>query len=286
MARLDGVLPTAMESARQRREAAKRLSEIDRLLRDECDDMGPLQGAGARSSRKCSFGSGRLPKAHSQCWLNRSSTTPGPGAYEVSAADGLIKPTLGGGGALGLRSSVCCRLQPCRCNNPPQEMEISMHDTSVTKQDTKQSRRSSPSLVPYPQAASTEVDYETREQQKRVAAIQAEKQRWKRRGLETTPNYRWTERRCGAGGATAMSKGKTRDGVGVSSADARVRKLLLAGRKSQSCGARNSRATDLTTEGDRGNGIVKMSKASGRDTVRCKRKGQRVLTRFGGHLEL
>ncbi|KAL4134327.1 hypothetical protein PRIC2_004635 [Phytophthora ramorum] len=103
--RLDGVLPTALEGLQQRRETIKNLREIDKLLRDDLDESLATTSRPS-STRGCSFGSARNPARNPRYWLAKSSSAPGPGAYVASKADGLIKPKVGGGGALGLRSGI------------------------------------------------------------------------------------------------------------------------------------------------------------------------------------
>ncbi|KAG6592536.1 uncharacterized protein IUM83_12452 [Phytophthora cinnamomi] len=237
MRRLDGVQPTALEGLQQRREAARSLQQIDALLRDEPDEFQPTSTPPPpKATRGCSFGSGRHPAKNARYWLAKSSSGPGPGAYVVSKADSLIKPNAGGGGALGLRSGACCRFQPCECRKPREEVAEELASAADgARQDTKQPRRSSPPLVAYPRPPTMEPDFQTLEQQRRVAEVQVAKLRWKNRGVNTAPNYRWTERRA-AGGALSMSKSTGRDGTGSSAVKARLRKLYIADRKAQRSG--------------------------------------------------
>ncbi|EGZ23486.1 hypothetical protein PHYSODRAFT_455958, partial [Phytophthora sojae] len=147
---LDGVLPTALESLQQRRETTRNLQQIDELLRDEPDAFPPATAsAPSKATRGRSFGSGRHPTKNPRYWLAKSCSGPGPGAYIVSRADSLVKPNAGGGGALGLRSGVCCRFQPCECRKPRDEAieAPASDDLDEKRQDTKQPRRSSPPLV-------------------------------------------------------------------------------------------------------------------------------------------
>ncbi|KAG7388618.1 hypothetical protein PHYPSEUDO_012109 [Phytophthora pseudosyringae] len=286
MRRLDGVLPTALEGLQQRRQTTKSLQEIDKLLRDDPTDE-LLAAFPTTSTRGCSFGSGREPKKNPRYWLSKSSSAPGPGAYAVSKADRIVKPSAGGGGALGLRSGACCRFQPCECKKKPrdEQAETPVRGFDGKRQDTKQPRRPSPSLVVYPRPSATEPDFQTREQRRRVAAVQAAKQRWEHAGLSTTPNYRWTERRVGAGGALPLDKSTRRDGAGSSTAKARLRKLQLANRTAQKCEAEHARAATATTAPVNSKAIsgpfVAMAKLSGRDAVCCRRKQQRIVTAFG-----
>ncbi|KAL3673133.1 hypothetical protein V7S43_002428 [Phytophthora oleae] len=217
--------------------------EIDQLLRDDQDEILALSpSAPAKMTARCSFGSGRNRPRNPRYWVNKASSVPGPGAYAVAKADGIVKPSAGGGGALGLRSGVC-RFQPCECKKPREEPEETTAGSfEGMRQDTKQPRRSSPPLVAYSRPADTETNFETREQRRRVAAVQAAKQRWTRVGVNTKPNYRWTERRVGAGGALPMGKNTSRDGVGHSAAKAKLRKLFIATRKTQKCEAECIRA--------------------------------------------
>ncbi|KAF1778546.1 hypothetical protein GQ600_26217 [Phytophthora cactorum] len=247
MRRMDGVLPTALEGLKQRRETSKRLQEIDKLLRDDQDEFLAETVTAAKTTRGCSFGSGRNPKKNARYWLHNKSFVPGPGAYAVSKADRIVKVNAGGGGVLGLRSGACCRFQPCECKKPQEQVEIPAGDLDGMRQDTKQPRRASPSLVAYSRPASdTEpLDFQTREQQRRVATVQAAKQRWTHVGMNMTPNYRWTERRMGTGGALPMGKSTSREGAGSSATKARLRKLLVADRAAKKCEAGNARAANF-----------------------------------------
>ncbi|KAL4106732.1 hypothetical protein PRIC1_004778 [Phytophthora ramorum] len=284
--RLDGVLPTALEGLQQRRETIKNLREIDKLLRDDLDESLATTSRPS-STRGCSFGSARNPARNPRYWLAKSSSAPGPGAYVASKADGLIKPKVGGGGALGLRSGVCCRFQPCECKKSKFEaVEALASESDAKYQDTKQPRRASPQFVAYARPSSTEPDFQTREQQRRVAAVQAAKQRWTHLGLNTAPNHRWTERRVGAGGVLPMGKSTSRDGAGNSAAKARLRQLFVADRKAQKCATgalRAVKATAVASINSKGTSgpAVNMMKLPGRDSVRCQRKNQRVVTAFG-----
>ncbi|KAG6944889.1 hypothetical protein JG688_00016859, partial [Phytophthora aleatoria] len=152
MRRMDGVLPTALEGLKQRRETSKRLQEIDKLLRDDQDEFLAETVTAVKATRGCSFGSGRNPKKNARYWLHNKSFVPGPGAYAVSKADRIVKP--------------------CECKKPQEQVEIPAGDLDGMRQDTKQPRRASPSLVAYSRPASdTEpLDFQTREQQRRVAA--------------------------------------------------------------------------------------------------------------------
>ncbi|KAE9164781.1 hypothetical protein PF005_g29880, partial [Phytophthora fragariae] len=211
-------------------ETARNLQQIDALLRDEPDEVLSASTL-SEAPRGCSFGSGRQPTKSSRYWLAKPSSGPGPGAYVVSKAHSLTKPNAGGGGALGLRSGVCCRFQACTCRKPREErMEA---PASELRQDTKQPRRSSPPLVAYRPPPTSQPDFQTLEQQRRVSEVQAAKLRWKNRGMDTTPNYRWTERRSAAGGALSMSRSASRDGTGKSAVRAQLRKLYIADRKAQ-----------------------------------------------------
>ncbi|GMF33893.1 unnamed protein product [Phytophthora lilii] len=288
--RLDGVLPTALEALQQRRDSTRKLQEIDELLRDDADEV-PVAAASSAAKSGCSFGSGRTGTKSARYWRSMSASAPGPGAYAVSNADSLIKPNAGGGGALGLRSSVCCRFQPCECKKPRHEQEEAVvSESDINRQDTKQPRRPSPSLVAYSRPASSEPDFESLEQQRRIAAVQAAKQRWKHLGSQTTPNYRWTERRNGAGGALSMSRSTSRDGTGNSAAKARLRKLLSADKKSHKCEAEDLRLAKTAKTAASAAAFhvrtipgpaVDMKRLLGRDAVRCKRKNQRVVMAFG-----
>ncbi|ETK79017.1 hypothetical protein F441_15361 [Phytophthora nicotianae CJ01A1] len=286
---LDGVLPTALEGLQQRREASKRLQEIDKLLRDEQDDIIAGAVAVAKTTRGCSFGSGRNPKKNARYWLNKTSSVPGPGAYAVSNADRIVKTAVGGAGALGLRSGACCRFQPCECKKPGEQADKSVEDYDGRRQDTKQPRRSSPPFVAYPRPDTEPLAFQTRELKRRVAAVQAAKQRWKHVGMSMTPNYRWTERRTGAGGALPMGKSTSRDGTGSSATKARLRKVLFADRTAKKCEVENARAAKAVETGVSINSTgrvssspaIDMKKFLGRDTVSCKRKHQRVVTAFG-----
>ncbi|KAG3029243.1 hypothetical protein PC128_g3191 [Phytophthora cactorum] len=247
MRRMDGVLPTTLEGLKQRRETSKRLQEIDKLLRDDQDEFLAETVTAVKTTRGCSFGSGRNPKKNARYWLHNKSFIPGPGAYAVSKADRIVKVNAGGGGVLGLRSGACCRFQPCECKKPQEQVEIPAGDLDGMRQDTKQPRRASPSLVAYSRPASdTEpLDFQTREQQRRVAAVQAAEQRWTHVGMNMTPNYRWTERRMGTGGALPMGKSTSREGAGSSATKARLRKLLVADRAAKKCEAGNARAANF-----------------------------------------
>ncbi|KAG6944872.1 hypothetical protein JG687_00017600 [Phytophthora cactorum] len=152
MRRMDGVLPTTLEGLKQRRETSKRLQEIDKLLRDDQDEFLAETVTAVKTTRGCSFGSGRNPKKNARYWLHNKSFIPGPGAYAVSKADRIVKP--------------------CECKKPQEQVEIPAGDLDGMRQDTKQPRRASPSLVAYSRPASdTEpLDFQTREQQRRVAA--------------------------------------------------------------------------------------------------------------------
>ncbi|KAE9087386.1 hypothetical protein PF010_g19743 [Phytophthora fragariae] len=280
--RLDGVLPTALEGLQQRRETARNLQQIDALLRDEPDEVLSASTL-SEAPRGCSFGSGRHPTKSSRYWLAKSSSGPGPGAYVASKADSLTKPNAGGGGALGLRSGVCCRFQPCECTKPRNEAVEA--PASELRQDTEQPRRSSPPLVAYRPPPTSQPDFQTLEQQRRVAEVQAAKLRWKNLGMVTTPNYRWTERRPAAGGALSMNRSTSRDGTGKSAVKAQLRKLYIADRKAQKCQAEGGRAAAAVASGSQvapGPCVVDMMKLPGRDSVRCKRKGQQIVTAFSG----
>ncbi|OWZ24845.1 hypothetical protein PHMEG_00026 [Phytophthora megakarya] len=277
---LDGVLPTALEGLHQRRETLKSLQEIDKLLRDELETTPP-----SATTRGSGFGSGRHPPKNPRYWL-KEPIVPGPAAYVVSKADRLVKPNVAGSGACGLRSGVCCRFQPCECKNQRDErVEMPLKDATEKLQDTKQARRSSPALVAYSRRSATEPDFQTREQQRRVAAVQAAKQQWKLLGLNTMPNYCWTERRAGAGGALPMSRSTSRDGTGHSTTKARLQKLLIADRKARKCeidASRYANSTEATVElRTVSDSLVAMAKLPGRDTVCCRRKNQRIVTAFG-----
>ncbi|KAF1774278.1 hypothetical protein GQ600_21362 [Phytophthora cactorum] len=152
MRRMDGVLPTALEGLKQRRETSKRLQEIDKLLRDDQDEFLAETVTAAKTTRGCSFGSGRNPKKNARYWLHNKS-------FSLDLE------------LLGLRSGACCRFQPCECKKPQEQVEIPAGDLDGMRQDTKQPRRASPSLVAYSRPASdTEpLDFQTREQQRRVA---------------------------------------------------------------------------------------------------------------------
>ncbi|KAG1687380.1 hypothetical protein DVH05_005252 [Phytophthora capsici] len=230
---LDGVCPTALEALQQRREASNKLKEIDKLLRDDDEVSAP---ALPKTTVRCSFGSGRYRPKNPRYWLNKGSSVPGPGSYAVAKADCIVKPSTGGGGALGPRSGVCCRFQPCECKKPAEDSTETPTDRfDGRRQDTKQPRRSSPPLVAYSRSIDTDTNFETREQQRRVAAVQLAKQRWTRVGINTKPNYRWTERRVGTGGALSMGKSTSRDGTGHSAAKAKLRKLFIASRTQTEC---------------------------------------------------
>jgi hypothetical protein len=281
--RLDGAMPTALEGLEQRRATARRLQEIDELLRSDPDGgTTALPVAAARSA--CSFGSGRAPTRTAIYWLSKSSSAPGPGAYAASKADSLVKPHRGGGGALGLRSTVCCRFQPCECKQKQrcEVEETASSETEELRQDSKQPRRLSPSLVAYPRPARTEPDFQTRELRRRVTEVQAAKQRWRARGLSTTPNYRWMERRAGAGGALQMDRSTSRDGSGNAAAQVRLRMRLIADRPVRKGEAEAARiATSTASATAEAKAAVDMKRLPGRDRVRCRRKNQRVVTAFG-----
>ncbi|KAK1933603.1 hypothetical protein P3T76_011817 [Phytophthora citrophthora] len=159
--RLDGVRPTALKGLQQRREASISLKEIDKLLQDDQDEVSaPVPVKTAR----CSFGSGRNRPKNPRYWLNTGSAVPGPGAYAVAKADCVVKPNVGGSGALGLRSGVCCRFQPCECKKPQEELaETTAGSFKGIRQDTKQPRRSSPPLVAYSRSTGTDTSFKTRD---------------------------------------------------------------------------------------------------------------------------
>ncbi|RLN94102.1 hypothetical protein BBJ28_00020239 [Nothophytophthora sp. Chile5] len=303
--RLDGVLPTALELVALRREALQRLHAIDQLLVDdfEAPDEANIVTSSAKTRKTCpkpqvqdssrafrtrglSFGSGRAPSKPSHYWVQRVSMSPGPGSYAVSTADALTKPRLGGGGGLGPRSGVCCRFQPCDCKISSNEvvataMESFNTEDSGLRQETTQARRSSPPLVAYPRVPTKSDDFQILEQQKRVAAVQQAKQRWKLSGFNTTPHYCWTERRVGQGGVVSMNRSSSRDGK--SAAKTRLRKLQIAHRQTQQGEAGARRATTAAATAKESSGSsVDMRRLAGRDAVRCKRKGQRVVTCFSG----
>ncbi|RLN71994.1 hypothetical protein BBJ28_00000987 [Nothophytophthora sp. Chile5] len=277
-----------------RREALQRLHAIDQLLVDDFE--APDESAKTRKAcpkaqvpdgfrpRGLSFGSGRAPSKPSHYWVQRASKSPGPGSYAVSAADALTKPSLGGGGGLGPRSGVCCRFQPCDCKTSSNEaaataMESFSREDGGPRQETTQARRANPPLVAYPRAPTKADDLQILEQQKRVAAVQQAKQRWRYAGFNTTPLYCWTERRVGQGGAVNMSRSSSRDGK--SAAKTRLRKLQVAHRQTQQCEAEARRATTAAATVKESSGSsVDMRRLAGRDAVRCKRKGQRVVTCF------
>ncbi|KAF1774282.1 hypothetical protein GQ600_23013 [Phytophthora cactorum] len=146
MRRMDGVLPTAgrtkaatrdeQEAPGDRQTASRRPGRVPCRDCDSGQDDSRLQlRIGAKSQEERSL------LAAQQVFF------PGPGAYAVSKADRIVKVNAGGGGVLGLRSGACCRFQPCECKKPQEQVEIPAGDLDGMRQDTKQPRRASPSLV-------------------------------------------------------------------------------------------------------------------------------------------
>lgn len=276
--RLETTPSTAFERLQQRRESKKQLQEIDKLLDDGLDALPAKASTAAETPRGYSFGSGRSPSKNRRYWLSKGSSTPGPGTYVVSKADNIIRANNGAGGALGPRRGGCCRFQPCECKKAREEADRRVEKLHGKRQESQQLRRSSPSQVRHLKPAQR-VDFHTRERQQRVAAVQAAKQHWKRVGQNTTPNYRWTERRVATGGALSMENSTDRDGMGSSAVKARVRKLLIVDHKRSKCHLQTV-ATDASKRLKQSSSLVDMKKLSGRDSVRCKRKHERVVTAF------
>ncbi|KAL8010299.1 hypothetical protein Plhal710r2_c064g0173591 [Plasmopara halstedii] len=226
---LDKTIPMALEGLQQRRETKKRLQEIDNLLNDDLDEL-PARATVNRTTQAHSFGSGRSPRKNRHYWVSKGLSTPGPGTYAVTNADSIVKTNGGTGGALGPRCGGCCRFQPCECKKSRKEAKTQVNDSGGKPHVCKEPRHSYPSVVVKVKTTKS-ANFRSEEQQRRVAAVQAAKERWKRVGQNMTPNYCWTERRVATGGALSMEKSTSRDGYGNNTTRARLQKLLIADRK-------------------------------------------------------